>query len=90
MVVGPGFVELGKLTGTSNGIPDLQMAVYPGPFDLHTREAIIANTVKGVVPQIVKVLTTPLDTDARAKKKQSPGKEIVFTGTLEEVNRYGL
>ena len=90
VVVGPGFVRLGRLTGTNNGIPDLQMAVYPGPFDLHTREAITANTIKDVVPQIIKVLTTPLDTEsaAKAQKKESPGKEIVFTGTLEEVNRY--
>lgn len=90
VVVGPGFVELGKLTGTSNGVPDLQMAVYPGPFDLHTREELTANTVKEVVPQIVKALTTPLATQsaARADKKERAGKEIVFTGTLDEVNRF--
>ena len=66
------------------------MAVYPGPFDLHTKEAIAANTVKDVVPQIVKALTTPLDEEAAKKslKKESPAKEIVFSGTLEEVNRY--
>src|SRR5688572_9564986 len=66
------------------------MAVYPGPFDLHTREAITANTVKDVVPQIIKALTTPLGaaSTTKSQKKESPGKEIVFTGTLEEVNRY--
>jgi hypothetical protein len=40
----------------------LDVAVYPDPFDLHTREAITANT-----------------SAAKAQKKESPGKDIVFS-----------
>jgi hypothetical protein len=89
VVLAPGFVKLGRLTGTSNGIPYLQLAVYPGPFDLHTREAIVANTIKDVVPQIVKALTSPIDESAaKSQKKESPAKEIVFSGTVDEIDRY--
>ena len=86
-VVGPGFVELGKLTGTNNGIPSIQLAVYPGPFDLHTDEALKQNAAK-LVPEIVKGLTGKIETPAEPKEKKNSAERIVFSGTLEEVNRY--
>jgi hypothetical protein len=91
VVAGPGFVELGKLTGSNNGIPSIQVAVYPGPFDLHTDEALRQNTVKEVVPQVVKALTSkiqPLASIKENKEKKSPKDRVVFTGTLDEVNRH--
>ena len=85
--MGPGFVELGKLTGTNNGIPSIQLAVYPGPFDLHTDEALRQNAAK-LVPGIAKALTGKIEAPAPTKEKESSAERIVFTGTLEEVNRY--
>jgi len=76
------------LTGTHNGIPSLQHAVYPGPFDLHTDQALRDNTVKEVLPQIVKVLTSKIQASASPEKEKSPNGKIVFTGTLEQINRY--
>jgi hypothetical protein len=75
------------LTGSNNGVPDLQVAVYPGPFDLHTNEVLVQNTVREVVPQIVKTLTSKIEVSASAKEKKNP-ERVVFKGTLEDVNRY--
>ena len=92
MVAGPGFVKLVKLTGSNNGVPYLQVAIYPGPFDIHTNEALVQHTVNEVVPQIVKALTSRIEdgvsSSPNSKEKLSPEKRVVVTGTLEEVNRY--
>lgn len=86
-MVGPGFVQLAQLTGISNSIPSLPLAIYPGPFDLHTDEMLIQNAEKELVPQIVEGLTGKLeDIAAVAEKKKSDA--VVFTGTLDEINRH--
>jgi hypothetical protein len=63
------------------------VAVYPGPFDLHTDDVLRQNAEKELVPQIVKALTGKLEPVEEAAKKKS-SEEIVFSGTLDEVNRY--
>jgi hypothetical protein len=65
--------------------------VYPGPFDLHTNEVLVRNTVNEVVPQIIKALTTPIKDEEAAPDKSKDKKgaqQPKFTGTLDEVNRY--
>lgn len=86
-MAGPGFVQLAQLTGTSNSIPSLQVAVYPGPFDLHTDEVLRQNAEKELVPQIVKALTGKIEATAEVQEKRNSEK-TVFSGTLEEINRY--
>lgn len=87
VVTGPGFADLGRLTGTTQGIPSLQVAVYPGPFDLHTESELKQNATREVVPQIVKALTSPIPKAGPAQAKPARDK-IVFTGTLEQINRH--
>jgi hypothetical protein len=65
----------------------LPLAIYPGPFDLHTDEVLRQNADKELVPQIVKGLTGKIEAAAEAAKKKS-SEEIVFSGTLDEINRY--
>jgi len=88
VVVGPGFIKLAQLTGTHNGIPTLQYAVYPGPFDIHTDQALRENTAKQVMPQIVKGLTAKISATETKEKEKTAKNSIVFNGTLEEINRY--
>jgi hypothetical protein len=45
------------------------------------------NAVKEVVPQIVKALTGQIQASAAVQEKKDP-KRVVFTGTLEEINRH--
>jgi hypothetical protein len=80
-------VKLVKLTGSNNGIPALQVGVYPGPFDLHRDDTLRQNAMKEVVPQIIKALTAKIEVSASAEEKKNP-ERVVFKGTLEEVNRH--
>jgi hypothetical protein len=75
------------MTGTSYGIPDLQVAVYPGPFDIHTDAVLRDNAVKIVLPQIVTALTTEVKISDSAKEKKDP-ERVVFTGTMRQVNKH--
>ena len=90
-IAAPGFAEQVISTCLNNGIPAPRVAVYPGAFSSHTREELIANTRNVLWRQITDALTKPI-TDVEianaAKQKTAGTREIVFTGTLDEVNRY--
>jgi hypothetical protein len=84
VVTGPGFEKQARAVGIDQGVPSLQVAVYPGPFDLHSNAQLQENSKKVVVPQITQALTKPIpatDTVGRTK-------EIVLTGSIDEINRY--
>jgi len=71
---------------TDQGVPALQVAVYPGPFDLHSNAQLQQNSKLVLVPQILKTLTAPVPaTDAIGETR---AKEIVFTGSIDAINRY--
>ena len=84
VVTGPGFEKQARAVGIDQGVPSLQVAVYPGPFDLHSNAQLQENSKKVVVPQITQALTKPIPpTDTLGRKK-----EIVFTGSIDAINRY--
>ncbi|MGH7221446.1 MAG: hypothetical protein ACREI1_14090, partial [Nitrospiraceae bacterium] len=69
----------------------MRVAVYPGPFDLHSDSQVRENAVKIVVPQVIEALTKPLPESASAQeasRKEQKVREIVVTGTIDEVSRY--
>jgi len=69
-------------------VPSLQVAVYPGPFELHTDTELAENTSSVVFTQIVEALTGPIKAvEAKMEDKMSP-KNIVGTGTIDEINNY--
>ena len=79
------------MTAYDQGVPSLRVAVYPGPFDLHSDSELRANAAKIVVPQVIEALTKPLPESASAPEsslKEQKDREIVFTGTIDEINRY--
>jgi hypothetical protein len=90
VVAGPAFKKQAEVTAYDQGVPSLRVAVYPGPFDLHSDSELRENAVKMVVPQVTEALTTPLPESAsahEASRKEQKIREIVFTGTIDEVNR---
>ena len=91
IVVAPAFRKQAEVTAYNQGVPSVQVAVYPGPFDLHSDAQVRENAVKILVPQIVEALTKPLPAPASGQGdtlKESKAREVVFTGTLDEVNRH--
>ena len=69
------------------GIPSLQVAVYPDPFDLETNAQLQEKSAKIVVPQIIDALTKPIPASKGSAAKRD-SREIVFTGTIDQINRY--
>ena len=90
VVAGPAFKKQAEVTAYDQGVPSLRVAVYPGPFDLHSDSELRQNAVK-IVPQVIEALTKPLPESASAQEaslKERKVRGIVFTGTIDEVNRY--
>src|SRR3954447_20728432 len=69
------------------GIPSLQVAVYPDPFDLETDAQLREKSAKILVPQIIDALTKPIPATEGAAAKRDSG-EVVFAGTIDQINRY--
>ena len=90
-IAATGFAEQVYATALNNGVPAPRVAVYPGAFASHTREELLENTRNVLWPQIVDALTRPLTEQeiARAPAQgEAAGREAVFAGTLDEVNRF--
>ena len=90
-MAGPAFKKQAEVTAYDQGVPSVRVAVYPGPFDLHSDSQVRENAGKIVVPQVIEALTKPLPESASAQEaslKEKKAREVVFTGTVDEVNRY--
>ncbi|MFC1932214.1 hypothetical protein ACFLXU_01095 [Chloroflexota bacterium] len=88
-VTGVEFLKLGVYTAEGKGIPNLRFATYPGAFMIHTPEELRKNVKEVLLPQIVKALTEPI-AEAQIAAAEPGSRDIVCTGTFEEVNEYFL
>jgi hypothetical protein len=92
VVTAPGFHDQALITGYNAGVPALRGAIYPGAFSSYSDADLKANTEKIVFPQILELLTKPISAEevkavAKIAKEAVPDpKEIVCTGTLQEIN----
>ncbi|MFC1864861.1 hypothetical protein ACFLYG_03440 [Chloroflexota bacterium] len=67
-------------------MPNLPMAAYPGPANLHSVEEVEKNVAAVMIEQVIKGLTVQPE---EAKVSLEPGmRDIVFKGMLDEVNRF--
>ncbi|MBI2908418.1 MAG: hypothetical protein HYX92_12295 [Chloroflexi bacterium] len=68
-------------------MPELPIAGYPGAIQSHTEADIRENLGKTVFDQIIQGLTKPAGSQTTARDL-TKSAEIVFKGTLDEVNRF--
>lgn len=90
-IAAPAFVKQVYSTAVNNGVPAPRAATYPGAFSSHTREELIRNTREVLWPQIVEALTKPITAEEIAERSKSivgEARDIVFKGTVDEVNKY--
>jgi len=90
-IAGPTFVQQVYSTAVNNGVPAPRAAVYPGAFAAHTREELLQNTREVLWPQLIEGLTKPITQDETADlSKAAVGgtKDVVFTGTIDEVQQF--
>jgi len=69
-------------------VPSLQVAVYPGPFELHTDAELVENTSRVVFPQIVDTLTKPIKTEGTRTADAPDPRKIISSGNIDEINIY--
>ena len=87
----PSFEAQIYSTAVNRGIPAPRAAIYPGAFSSHTEEELIKNTREVVYPQVIDALTRPItqeEIDLRTGSGENEMTQIIFTGTLAEVNEY--
>jgi hypothetical protein len=84
VVTAPGFDNQARAVGMDEGLPSVQVAVYPGPFELHSEAELQQNTRDVVAPQVIRALTGPIP--ATVAPVERP-REIVYTGTIDAINR---
>ena len=90
IAIDQGFTRSVKAIGRQAGL-DLRVATYPGVISTHERATIAKNIEDILVDQIVKQLTAEGSPDETPAAGGEPGdRDIVFTGTFEEVNEYFL
>ena len=78
-----------KNIAKSAGLPDLRIAEYPAAIALDDAETLRRNVEETLVPNILKVLTQPVKSTAKASRRRGPGdRDIVFEGSLDEINEF--
>ncbi|MFC1990436.1 hypothetical protein ACFLVW_07825, partial [Chloroflexota bacterium] len=85
-VVCDGFSIQGSLTAAGLGMPNLPMAAYPGPVNLHSIDELEKNVAAVMIEQVVKGLTVQPE-ESKPSSEPNP-RDTVFKGTLDKVNRF--
>jgi len=83
-----GFKTAGSFTAKGEGYPNLPFATHPGHVNTTPNDEVYKNAVDIMLGQVITGLTVqPKD----AKPKKEPGiRDIIFSGTYEDVNDYFL
>lgn len=76
----------GHLTAGGSGMPNLPLAMVPGHPELHSKEELRKLVEAVTIDQVIKALTVQPEEEKVALEPDI--KDIVFSGTLEEVNRF--
>lgn len=85
-IVLTGFLGQARAVAKGLGVSNLAIAEYPGVIMTDSEDDLRKKVEEVLVNNIVKGLTTPVK---EAVKPVEPGpREIIFTGTLEEVNEF--
>jgi hypothetical protein len=87
-LVGSNFVRLAAFTGDSKGVQGLPIVGYPGTFSHETATSFREKLEKGVLDDIIAKLTGPRGGGKAAVTSHRKHREIVFTGTFEDVNQF--
>ncbi|MBM3345022.1 MAG: hypothetical protein FJY55_00755, partial [Betaproteobacteria bacterium] len=86
-IVSTGFMKQAKATARAMGVPDISIAEYPGVIPMDSADTLADKVWNSVVPAVVEALST--NTTQSAADEAEPGpRDLVFSGTLDEVQEY--
>lgn len=86
-IIAKNFTSIARLLGRVEGVTQ-RVAEYPGAILNHTEAEIRENIEKVTAPQIIEALTKPIEKIEVNAEMGAGSRDIVFTGSLEEVNRF--
>jgi hypothetical protein len=86
-IIASNFETSAEIWGDYQGLQIVRKSVYPGAFELSTAEELKNSFLSVILPQVIENLTKPLEKSEVAAEKPAP-REIVFSGTLDEVNEF--
>lgn len=85
-IVTDAFLTQGQLTAKGLGMPNLPFTSHPGHSLLTPDEQVYENATHIMTDEVIKgLMVQPTDAE---KIKEPENKDIVFSGTFEEVNKY--
>lgn len=88
-IVITGFMAQAKLVAKSQGLKNIALAEYPGTMMTDSMEQLVEKVNTTVADNVVKALTQPLPVEAEtAVAKEPEPRDIVFAGSLAEVNEH--
>ena len=86
-LVASGFVKQARAIAQALGVQDLAIAEYPGVI-MTDKQADFQRKVEAMADQVAEGLAAPV---RAAPRKSEPGsRDVVFTGTLDEVHEFFL
>jgi hypothetical protein len=86
-LVSTGFLKQAEVVARGLGIDDLKIAHYPGTPMVDSREELRTKVERDLLPQIIEGLTSGRTAERKRDAAREPTpRDIVFSGTLEEVN----
>lgn len=87
-IVATGFLGQAKVVAKALGMANLGIAEYPGVIMNQSAEELRRNTEELLASNIVRALTEPVR--SAVKLREPAPSDIVFKGTLDEVNEFFL
>ena len=89
VITNVGFAALARIAATGCGVNDIRVAQYPGALGVDSREIIAGRISRGLIQNIIEALTGQSAKSAAASGiVQWNPKQVVYTGSPEQVNRY--
>jgi hypothetical protein len=87
-IVISGFLKMGKLIAKSQGLPNISLAEYPGTMMTDSLEQLVDKVNTVLMDNIIKGLTAVLSDEKEAADEEPKQRDIIFKGSLLEVNDY--
>lgn len=81
-----GFIGQAATTSVGLGMPNLPLAMVPGHVDVQSAEELKANIIRVTLERVINGLTAAPAVVTSLGAEPGP-RDIVFSGTFEEVNR---
>ncbi|MBI4303861.1 MAG: hypothetical protein HY665_05940, partial [Chloroflexi bacterium] len=84
----PGFMSLARATAGFEGVADLRQIAYPYEDVALQSEEEVFRSAELILDSIVEALTSEVGVEATTAVPSAGNRDIVFRGSLEEVNEY--